>query len=181
MHAVILRNWFYVNISCSPSFDSVWFPFVWLVDLLPYSFNTILNQVSVQKKKVFVERVLSYWMLKRQSRNGVPLIRRLQTAIQPQKEPEQVRLSRTGVIDSPGHMHMNYERGFVFEWQASKDEDRQALTEQLKDWHRLRHDLERARLLLELIRKREKLKREEVQLSFSGLVMPGGRERNISL
>lgn len=58
--------------------------------LCSYSFTTILNQVSVQKKKVFVERVLSYWMLKRQSRNGVPLIRRLQTAIQTQKEPEQV-------------------------------------------------------------------------------------------
>lgn len=82
--------------------------------LCPYSFNTILNQVSVQKKKVFVERVLSYWMLKRQSRNGVPLIRRLQTAIQTQKEPEQVRLSRTAVTDSPSHMHMNFERGFVF-------------------------------------------------------------------
>uniref|UniRef100_A0A3P8YKV6 Bromodomain containing 1b n=1 Tax=Esox lucius TaxID=8010 RepID=A0A3P8YKV6_ESOLU len=99
--------------------------------ITPSSFDTILNQVSVQKKKVFVERVLSYWMLKRQSRNGVPLIRRLQA--NPQLE------------------------------------NNQAMKEQLKKWHRLRHDLERARLLLELIRKREKLKREEMKLQQSVL------------
>lgn len=47
------------------------------------SFDTILNQVAVQRKRLFVERVLSYWVQKRQSRNNVPLIRRLQANPQP--------------------------------------------------------------------------------------------------
>ncbi|XP_034090206.1 bromodomain-containing protein 1 isoform X1 [Gymnodraco acuticeps] len=101
--------------------------------------QTILNQVSVQKKKAFVELALNYWTLKRQSRNGLPLIRRLQTSMQSQKntQPKQ------------------------------NEEESRALKEQLKEWHRLRHDLERARLLLELIRKREKMKREEIKLQES--------------
>lgn len=49
------------------------------------SFDTILNQVAVQRKRPFIERVLSYWVLKRQSRNNVPLIRRLQANPQPPK------------------------------------------------------------------------------------------------
>ncbi|XP_036375907.1 bromodomain-containing protein 1 isoform X1 [Megalops cyprinoides] len=105
--------------------------------------HIILSQVSVQKKKVFFERVLSYWTLKRQSRNGVPLLRRLQTTLQSQKTTQP----------------------------KENEEESRALKEQLRDWHRLRHDLERARLLLELIRKREKLKREEMRLQQSVLEM----------
>ncbi|KAI4876418.1 hypothetical protein NFI96_012134 [Prochilodus magdalenae] len=118
-------------------------PAVSVPSITSKSLNTILNQVSVQKKRQFVERVLSYWMLKRQSRNGVPLIRRLQTTIQTQKVPQ---------LDQ-------------------RKEDCRALKEQLKELHRLRHDLERTRLLLELIRKREKLKREEMKLQQSVLEM----------
>ncbi|XP_067283009.1 bromodomain-containing protein 1 isoform X2 [Pseudorasbora parva] len=102
----------------------------------PERLNTILNQVSLQKKVAFGELVLNYWTLKRQSRNGVPLNRRLQTSLHSQRntQPKQ------------------------------SEEETRALKEQLKEWQRLRHDLERARLLLELIRKREKLKREEIKL-----------------
>lgn len=105
--------------------------------------QTILNQVSIQKKKAFVELVLTYWTLKRRSRNGIPLIRRLQASLQSQKNSQP----------------------------RQNEEESRALKEQLKEWHRLRHDLERARLLLELIRKREKLKREEIKLHESILEM----------
>lgn len=104
------------------------------------SFDTILNQVSLQRKKPFVEQAFNYWLLKRQSRNGVPLIRRLQTTIQTQKIPSR-----------------------------NRNDDCQELRDQLKDLHRLRHDLERTRLLLELIRKREKLKRDQIKLQQSVL------------
>ncbi|XP_060759057.1 bromodomain-containing protein 1 isoform X4 [Neoarius graeffei] len=105
----------------------------------PHRLDSILSQVSLQRKKVFVELVLNYWTLKRQSRNGLPLIRRLHSSLQSQKSAQ------------PRH----------------SEEESRALKEQLKEWHRLRHDLERARLLLELIRKREKLKREEMKLQQS--------------
>ncbi|XP_057692839.1 bromodomain-containing protein 1-like isoform X1 [Corythoichthys intestinalis] len=105
------------------------------------SLDTILKEVAVQKKRPFVERVLSYWVLKRQSRNNVPLIRRLQA------NPPQTPKSSS----------------------ADRSKTNKVLKEQLKEWHRLRHDLERARLLLELIRKREKLKREEMKLQQSAL------------
>lgn len=127
------------------------------------SFDTILNQVAVQRKRHFVERVLSYWVQKRQSRNNVPLIRRLQANPQPPKSKQMV----SGHLSPPPRRWSPDEVVFVVEpicLVQDRMETSKALKEQLKEWHRLRHDLERARLLLELIRKREKLKREEVRL-----------------
>ncbi|XP_068125544.1 bromodomain and PHD finger-containing protein 3 [Hyperolius riggenbachi] len=96
----------------------------------------ISSGVCLQKKTQFMQHLHSYWLLKRHSRNGAPLIRRLHSHVQSQRTAEQKE--RNGQTSS--------------------------VKEALKYWQKLRHDLERARLLTELIRKREKLKREQVKL-----------------
>lgn len=47
--------------------------------------------MAIQRKKQFVERAHSYWLLKRLSRNGAPLLRRLQSSLQSQRSAQQVR------------------------------------------------------------------------------------------
>lgn len=93
----------------------------------PEKVQEIASLVNIQKKNQFIQRIIAYWTLKRQYRNGVPLLRRLQTQSQ------------------------THNRGL----EAS---DTKELYQQLKYWQCLRQDLERARLLCELVRKREKLK-----------------------
>uniref|UniRef100_A0A673MA28 Bromodomain and PHD finger containing, 1 n=1 Tax=Sinocyclocheilus rhinocerous TaxID=307959 RepID=A0A673MA28_9TELE len=114
----------------------------------PHKLSKITSNLTVQRKGQFMQRLHSYWTLKRQSRNGVPLLRRLQTHLQSQRNAEPLPATRDGL------------------------EKHSVLKEQLKAWQRLRHDLERARLLVELIRKREKLKRETVRLVKKTFLVP---------
>ncbi|XP_041801339.1 bromodomain and PHD finger-containing protein 3 isoform X2 [Chelmon rostratus] len=105
--------------------------------------NIICKGILFQRKNQFMQRLHSYWLLKRQSRNGVPLVRRLHSNIQSQRNTEQPEV----------------------------DEKVSAAREALRYWQKLRHDLEKARLLVELIRKREKLKREQVRVHQAALEM----------
>ncbi|XP_078042411.1 bromodomain-containing protein 140 [Augochlora pura] len=93
---------------------------------------------GLPKKSQLIQRLIAYWTLKRQYRNGVPLLRRLQSS-HPQSRPPPLGDHSSLPPDSEL-------RGESY-WQ-------------LKYWQCLRQDLERARLLCELVRKREKLKKE---------------------
>uniref|UniRef100_A0A3Q2XRJ4 Bromodomain and PHD finger containing 3 n=1 Tax=Hippocampus comes TaxID=109280 RepID=A0A3Q2XRJ4_HIPCM len=104
--------------------------------------NDICKGILFQRKSQFMQRLHSYWLLKRQSRNGVPLIRRLHSNVQSQRNTEQPEVV---------------------------DEQVSAAREALRYWQKLRHDLEKARLLVELIRKREKLKREQIKVHQAAL------------
>ena len=53
--------------------------------------SKITNNLTVPRKSQFMQRLHSYWTLKRQSRNGVPLLRRLQTHLQSQRNADQLQ------------------------------------------------------------------------------------------
>ncbi|CAG0887868.1 unnamed protein product [Cyprideis torosa] len=92
---------------------------------------------SVQRRNPFVSRLMAYWTLKRQARNGAPLLRRLQTV-------------RGSAPTERNSMSSQDQVAFI--------------RDRMMFWRRIRQDLERARLLCELVRKREKAKREELQI-----------------
>ncbi|XP_067097009.1 peregrin [Osmerus mordax] len=129
----------------------------------PHRLSKITNNLTVPRKSQFMQRLHSYWTLKRQSRNGVPLLRRLQTHLQSQRNADQLQ-------PQPPQSQLPMVT-CVWELQPDSEEKQSALKEQLKAWQRLRHDLERARLLVELIRKREKLKRETIKVQQMALEM----------
>ncbi|XP_011642424.1 peregrin [Pogonomyrmex barbatus] len=98
---------------------------------------------GIPKRSQLIQRLIAYWTLKRQYRNGVPLLRRLQSS-HPQSRPPPLGEHPS----SP----------------TQDTEVRGELYRQLKYWQCLRQDLERARLLCELVRKREKLKKEQIKV-----------------
>lgn len=100
--------------------------------------DEISAEVKFPGKKEFFERLLCYWTLKRQSRFGVPLLRRLQVCQSRRATPEEQR-------------------------------DLDELKGQVLYWKRVRRDLEKTRLLVELLRKREQRKKELINVSSSML------------
>ncbi|OTF76503.1 hypothetical protein BLA29_004952, partial [Euroglyphus maynei] len=94
--------------------------------------SKISELVSFPRRNEFMQRLYAYWKLKRQSRNGMSLLRRLQ------------------YTNSTMRIDMNKEK--------SSKRDYIKMKNQYKKLLQLRRDLERSRLLLELVRKRERIK-----------------------
>ncbi|KAI1277990.1 Peregrin [Halotydeus destructor] len=111
-------------------------PVVSIPTIPPERLTKIVAKINFIKRNEFILRLLGYWQLKRQSRNGVPLLRRLQIS------------------------HASARRE---ESQADDDEQTAKIKEDLSNLHRLRQNLERARLSIELLRKREKIKKEAIK------------------
>ncbi|XP_046642748.1 bromodomain-containing protein 1-like [Daphnia pulicaria] len=124
-------------------------PIISIPTIPPERVQEIASSVpQIQGKIRFIQRLIAYWTLKRQSRNGVPLLRRLQTS-HPSRRPASSAATGSGSGSGLGGD------------QIVQPDD---LLGQLRYFQRLRQDLERARLLCELIRKREKTKRELMRI-----------------
>lgn len=131
----------------------------------------ISTMVQMQKKKEFMERLVAYWTLKRKYRNGVPLLRRLQS--QGNNNNHIVALTSSSSTqrnnnNSNSNNNNNNGNGNGDDEQPPNMDE---LYNQLKYWQCLRQDLERARLLCELVRKREKLKVSLVKLAEQAITL----------
>ena len=115
----------------------------------------IIDKVEFENKQNFFDKLVGYWLMKRHLRNGVPLLRRLQHSAGIRKnlelkssnnnegsEEDTVKVASKSINLKPEHFR-----------------------EQLGYWKKLRQDLEKARLLMELIRKRERIKRDLIRIS----------------
>ncbi|XP_055603021.1 bromodomain-containing protein homolog [Uranotaenia lowii] len=117
-------------------------PVILIPTIPPNRVEEISSLVNFAKKPQFIQRLIAYWTLKRQHRNGVPLLRRLQSQGQSNSAPPPI-LPPAAIAGRE---------------KSDGSPDTRELYQQLKYWQHLRQDLERARLLCELVRKREKLK-----------------------
>jgi len=113
----------------------------------------ISRHIKLASKRPFVERLLAYWKLKRQSRNGVPLLRRLQISTF-RTSPNAKAAQRSRAISTK-------ERDVSVE--QDEEQPKPSSSNPYHDWLKLRQDLEKVRLLSELVRKREQLKLSDIR------------------
>ncbi|CAF0791118.1 unnamed protein product [Brachionus calyciflorus] len=105
--------------------------------------ESILSNFEFDNKEKFMEKLVNYWLLKRYARNGVPILRRLQNLRKQKNENNDFRSKKEEELDAEKILE---------------------LKEKHSHWKKVRQDLERARLLMELIRKRERNKRDIIRL-----------------
>ena len=146
--------------SINPLFTQLTAP----VTMLTRRMQIIAKSVSFQKKIVFLKRLLAYWTMKRQERNGVPLLRRLQSTLTSKRSRDPVGCThllcvlgtKKCTFESTGYLKFEF---FLSLTQTQVHKNKQESLISIKaSWQIRRCDLEKARLLSELIRKREKQK-----------------------
>jgi len=96
-----------------------------------------------------LRRLLCYWTLKRQSRFGVPLLRRLQVCQTHKSAPEVAHfMCQPSILEAARFL--------------VQQRDLNDVKENILYWKKVRRDLEKTRLLVELLRKREQRKKDLV-------------------
>ncbi len=119
--------------------------------------DEIKNKLSdtVEEKNEFFEKLVNYWLMKRYSRNGVPLLRRLQHS---------TNLKKSNTNHKSQHTSQNQSNNGDAKTGSPDQTDYTKMRENLSFYKRLRQDLEKARLLMELIRKRERMKLDQIKI-----------------
>lgn len=120
----------------------------------PESIKEITDRVNFLSKEEFIRRLCSYWSLKRQSKNGVPLLHTSMSSVNILRDRGGKQTVQTVSTGSPSNRSKltNAEISHV------------NLEEQFQYCKKLRQQLEKVRLLNELIRKRERLKQEHLKV-----------------
>jgi bromodomain and PHD finger-containing protein 1 len=132
--------------------------------------NEIMNKLAdeeIDEKEAFFGKLMNYWLLKRYSRNGVPLLRRLQHSASLRKHIQYQANGRNQQLNNSSKNEdatLNDSSNSDHHSTKSASTKQSSVQEQLSYWKKLRQDLERARLLMELVRKRERIKRDLVRL-----------------
>lgn len=122
---------------------------------------------DMKHKKELFERLMGYWQNKRHSRYGVPLLKRLQMSGSSKRNNAAQANSTSGnrsvrgsVVNASPTSEVSSKR----EASASPETSKKQTREKMQGYRKFRQDMEKARLLFELVMKREKLKRELVRI-----------------